>query len=194
MTLYNRVSNTYRHITYIGSIGASSTIGVLCLFLKTPHSTVGHTIWNIAVFKSFFLYDATFVEYLHHAVMLIFLYHNNPYVNTFNITQPDTMYYVRLGYSVFVTSVFSNLQMYLKNSRYENAFRYLNYAFFAVFRFYFNKAIWNPGTITVLKSYYNHDMTKVYVSYSGMFMISLLNAYWTYIMVRNTYRKLTKSR
>lgn len=193
ITLYKRISNAYRHITYVGSIAASSTIGFLCLFLNTPHSAVGHTIWNISVLKSFFLYDATLVEYLHHVVMLLFLYHNNPYTYTFNIENPHTMHYVRLGYGIFFTSVFSNLQSYLKKSKYENTFRYLNYIIFTIFRFQFNKAIWNIHTIAILKSYYNQNMTKVFVSYSCMFVISLLNAYWTYIMLRNTYRKLIKS-
>lgn len=193
ITLYKRISNAYRHITYVGSIGASSTIGFLCLFLNTPHSAVGHAIWNISVLKSFFLYDATLVEYLHHAVMLVFLYYNNPYTYTFNIEIPNTMHFVRLGYGIFFTSVFSNLQSYLKKSKYENTFRYLNYIIFTIFRFQFNKAVWDIRNIDIIISYYNANITNFYVSYSCMFVISLLNAYWTYIMLRNTYRKLIKS-
>ena len=192
-TLYIKVSNIYRHITYIGSITTSSLIGILCLLLNTPHSPVGYAIWNMAVLKSFFLYDSTLPEYIHHLVMLFFLYHNNPYTNTFNIESPNTIYYVRLGYATFFTSVFSNLQIYLKPSKYKYVFKYLNYAIFIIFRYQFNKAIWNFRNFNILFSYYNNDLTKIYVSYSCMFLISLFNVLWTYIMLRNIHRKLIKS-
>ena len=116
-----------------------------------------------------------------------------PYTNTFNIESPNTIYYVRLGYATFFTSVFSNLQIYLKPSKYKYVFKYLNYAIFIIFRYQFNKAIWNFRNFNILFSYYNNDLTKIYVSYSCMFIISLFNVLWTYIMLRNIHRKLIKS-
>jgi hypothetical protein len=189
----NTISNyrdIYKHITYIGSISCSSVIGILCLFLKNPNSLIGKTIFNLSILKSFFLYDSTIEVYIHHLVMLLFLYLNNPYVNTFNLDMPETIYYVKLGYGLYSSSVFSNLQMYLPKSKYKPVFKYLNYTCFIIYRYKFNKTLWNYNTILMLKSYYNNNYTKVYISYSVMFIISLINVYWTLIMIRNIIKKL----
>ena len=193
----NYISNykvMYRHITYVGAISCSSIIGILCLFLKNPNSLIGKTIFNLALLKSFFLYDSTIEVYIHHAVMLLFLYLNNPYVNSFNLDMPETINYVKLGYGLYSSSIFSNLQMYLPKSKYKPAFKYLNYLSFIVYRYNFNKTLWNYNTILMLKSYYNNNYTKVYLSYSVMFIISLINVYWTLIMIRNIVKKLKLKR
>ena len=179
----------YRHITYVGAISFSTAIGILCIFLKNPNSFIGKTIFNLALLKSFFLYDSTIEVYIHHIVMLLFLYLNNPYVNNFNLDMPETIYYVKLGYGLYSSSVFSNLQMYLPKSKYKPAFKYLNYISFIIYRYNFNKAVWNYNTILMLKSYYNNNNTKVYVSYSVMFIISLINVYWTLIIIKNVVKK-----
>ena len=83
----NSISNTYKHITYIGSISSSTIIRFLCIFLENPNSPIGKTIFNLALLKSFFLYDSTIEVFIHHAVMLLFLYLNNPYIYTFNINR-----------------------------------------------------------------------------------------------------------
>ena len=179
----------YRHITYVGAISFSTAIGILCLFLKNPNSLIGKTIFNLALLKSFFLYDSTIEVYIHHGVMLLFLY-----LNSFNLDMPETIYYVKLGYGLYSSSVFSNLQMYLPRSKYKPVFKYLNYASFIIYRYNFNKAVWNYNTILMLRSYYNNNNTKVYVSYSVMFIISLINVYLTFIIIRNTIKKLKLKR
>ena len=187
---YNKITHVYKHVTYIGSISASAIIGILCIFLKHPNSYIGKLIFNLAVLKSFFLYDSTTEVYIHHAVVLLFLYYNNPYVYTFNISQPDTIQYVKLGYTIFSTSIFSNLKFYFKNQPHKTILKYLNYCMFFLFRYQFNKAVWNYKVITLLKSYYNQDLVKVYSSYFVMFIISLINTYWTFIILRKYYIKL----
>lgn len=185
----NSISNTYKHITYIGSISSSTIIGFLCIFLENPNSPIGKTIFNLALLKSFFLYDSTIEVFIHHAVMLLFLYLNNPYIYTFNISNPNTIQYVKLGYGIYSTSVFSNLNLYIKHPTYTPIFKYLNYITFLIFRFKFNQAVWNYHTIQMLHSYYNHDHIKAYLSYSVMLVISFINVYWTYIILRNNLKK-----
>jgi hypothetical protein len=187
---YNKITNVYKHVSYIGSISASAIIGILCFFLKHPNSYIGKIIFILAFLKTLFLYDSTIEVYIHHAVVLLFLYFNNPYVYNFNISQPGSIQYVKLGYSIFFTGIFNNLQFYFKNQPHKTILKYLNYCTFLIFRYQFNRAVWNYKVITLLKSYYNQDLVKVYSSYFVMFIISLINTYWTVVIIRNYYIKL----
>ena len=55
---YNKITNVYKHVSYIGSISASAIIGILCFFLKHPNSYIGKIIFILALFPfpSFYLY------------------------------------------------------------------------------------------------------------------------------------------
>ena len=63
---YKNIKNTYKHITYIGTISCSFFIFILLPYLNYFGSNIHHIIHYLGLLKCFFLYNSSYIEIIHH--------------------------------------------------------------------------------------------------------------------------------
>lgn len=181
--IYNSSMFYYKHITYIGSISFSFIIFLLLPYMQNCGDFYHSIIHYLLLCKSFFLYDSSILEVLHHIIQYkssILLYHNE--------CNSNIMISLKTCYSVLFTPIFNNLKFYVHQE--DKYFRYFldlgTFFSFFYFRTKFNIMFWFGNGFASIDEYilFNDAIQdKIHSQVIARLMFHtfcLLNCYWGY--------------
>ena len=193
---YNKICNIYKHVTYIGSISSSLIIYLLLFFLNDCGSNIHALIHYLVLFKSFLLYDSSYLELLHHYVQ----YHSANLIFNSNITNcnPDIVNSLNITYCILFTPIFNNIKYYVPlNYKYSRlgldlcttiSFFYYRSQF--NYHFWFSNGFKSMGEyITINKNIENKIQTEI-IEYIAFNLLCFMNVYWGYKIIRILKYKL----
>ena len=185
--IYNSSMFYYKHITYIGSISFSFLIFLLLPYMQTCGDLYHSIIHYLLLYKSFFLYDSSILEFIHHIIQyksssLLYYHKCNP-----NITTS-----LKTTYSVLFTPIFNNLKIYVHPE--DKYFRYFldlcTFFSFFYYRTQFNILFWFGKGFTSIDEYIlfnetiqNKAQTQV-IARIMFHAFCLLNCYWGYKILK----------
>ena len=195
---YHAIANVYKNVTYIGSISCSFIIYMLLFFFNQCGSNVHNAIHHLALFKSFLLYDSSYLELLHHyiqyySLQLLF----NPNIQNCNENIINGM---KIVYCLLFTPIFSNIKYYVPANQINVRFMldiFGSIAFF-YYRTQFNYYFWINNGFQSMDDYINMNdaiKNKVYTSLVSHFIFNifcLMNVYWGYKIIKILNYKITK--
>lgn len=186
---YSLISEIYKHITYIGTITSSFMIYVLLQYFNQCGSNVHVAIHYLALFKSFLLYDSSYLELLHHyiqyyCIRLLF----NPNIKHCSV---DTIKSMKTAYCLLFTHIFNNIKIYIprKHKKIRVGLDVLTLITFFYYRTQFNYYYWIGDGFYGIDSYINinnnikNKITASIISHVIFNIFCLLNVYWGYKII-----------
>lgn len=194
---YKHIKNTYKHITYIGSISCSFLIFILLPYLNHTGSNIHLIIHNLGLLKCFFLYDSSFIEIIHHFLQ----YYGFKILFNSNIIcyNPDSISVLKKIYYILFTSIFNNIKIYVpkQNEKIRSLLDICTFIFFFYYRIQFNYVMWfGDGIIHINNYLLINDNIKnkllVFISLKIILnIICLMNVYWGYKIINIVKYKIT---
>ncbi len=195
---YYTISNIYKNVTYIGSISSSFMIYILLFFFNQCGSNVHIAIHYLALFKSFLLYDSSYLELLHHYIQYYSL--QLLFNSDIKYCNENTIKTLKIVYYLLVTHIFNNIKFYvpIQYIKTRAVLDGLTAIIFFYYRTQFNYNFWIGDGFYAMNDYINMNnniKNKIYTSFITQFIFHifcLMNIYWGYKIIKILNYKITK--
>lgn len=193
---YDKICNIYKHVTYIGSISSSFIIYFLLYFLNDCGSNIHTLIHYFVLFKSFLLYDTSYLELLHHYIQ----YYSANLIFNSNIKycNPNIVHSLNITYSILITPVFNNIKYYVpSNYKYSRlGLDICTCISFFYYRTIFNYHFWigngfeSSGEYILINPNIQNKIQMEFIQRFIFNIICFMNIYWGYRIIQILKYKL----
>lgn len=192
------INLSYYHITYCGSIFCSAIIWFLTQGFTQCGDPFHNYIYYLIKLKSFFLYDSTSLEYLHH--FLQYFVNDMFYSNKYIICNPNIIETYKIGYGVLITPIFNNIKNYYNPSSKNVRFLLdiMTFISFIYYRFKWNYCYLFGNGMNAVNQYIFYNIEPFYhylfyiIVHPSLFLFCMMNFYWGTKIINKISMKLLK--
>lgn len=195
--IYEDVCELYKHFTYIVSIFGSIAIYFNSFYVERCGDNYQNYINYIVLLKCFCLYGSSPLELIHHVVQFALIL----MVGKFEICNDDTFYSIQKMNKIFITPVFQNIKFYFQIPKESIIYTSLDLMFvltFVYYRLQFNYGIWSGIfyrgiNFAIEENNFIFKDTAKTICNSGCYIVSLMNVYWMFLIIKKVYKKYNKT-
>ena len=194
---FEDICELYRHFTYIVSIFGSLAIFCLSFFVESCDDVYQNYINTIIFVKSFCVYGSTPIEYVHHVLQLGLTCIGN----NMKVCDENGVFVFKVIDSILVTPMFQNIKYYFNVQKGTIMYNSLDAMFVYTFFYYriqFNYVVWsgilsNALDFTIEENNIIYKETTKIVFKIGMYILTFMNVYWMYLILRKVNKKYYKT-